>query len=81
MAQDRQSVLKKLKEQRVKYKYVLKDPMCLPDYHNTGCTATYKNGHTMYGYTLVVCRNERTFEFLQRANRKIGLEPKMVFKK
>ncbi len=58
MAQDRQSVLKKLKEQRVKYKYVLKDPMCHPDYHNTACAATRKNGHTMYGYTLLVFKNK-----------------------
>ncbi len=55
--------------------------MCPPGYHNTGCVATRKLGHTMYGYTLVGGRNERKLEFNTTSEQKTGLEPKMVFKK
>ena len=42
-----------------------RNTMCPPGYHHTGCVATRKLGHTMYGYTLVVCRNERVLKFHQ----------------
>ena len=42
-----------------------REPMCPPGYHYTGCVATRKLGHTMYGYTLMVFKIQRWLKLMQ----------------
>lgn len=53
MAQDTQSVeeVERYKPSQI-YKMGLNGRICLPGLYHTGCAATRKLRHTMYGYTL-----------------------------
>ena len=39
--------------------------MCPPGYHHNGFMATHELGHTMYGYTMLVFKNQRVLKLLQ----------------
>ena len=44
--------------------------MCPPNYRQTGFAATRKSVHTIYGYTLLVFKNERVLKLLQEKRAK-----------
>ena len=39
--------------------------MCPPGYHHNGFMAIRELGHTMYGYTMLVFKNQRVLKLLQ----------------
>ncbi len=45
--------------------------MCTPGYHNTDCVATRTLVHTMYDYTLLVFKNQKSAQITTRATSKI----------
>ena len=42
-------------------------PMCPPGYHHNGFMATHELGHKMYGYTMLVFKNQRVLKLATRA--------------
>ena len=40
-------------------------PMCPPGYHHNGFMATHELGHMMFGYTMLVFKNQRVLKLLQ----------------
>ena len=39
--------------------------MCPPGYHHNGFMATHELGYMMYGYTMLVFKNQRVLKLLQ----------------
>ena len=48
--------------------------MCPLGYHHNGFVATHTLGHMMYGYTLLVPMNQRTFNKLSKEHNTGGHE-------